>query len=595
MKTDMKHNFRWGAAIFSLVLAGACGLRMAGQATPASTSLGAGSGKLILTQAGHLIGHEHYQLRLNSQGGWSWQARSSLNHPHSARLRFNSRFQPVAYRATLRPPGGVQIVRVKFFPGLVQIQVKRGHTLALARQAQPVTSPGSLPTGWWLLPANLFSLYGPLTRTYTAQKIQWQPVGAILPSYLVEIRRLSGAISTARGPLSLWQIQVHIGAVLQTLTFLVDAHARLIWLDLPQQHFQARLSAWSPAAIARLRQRLLQLHPHALGAPKSHLQARLRHWLRGVRQIPVSISTPSGPLAGEVTEPAAMKVSARLPAAVIVAGSGPTDGNGNNPLDPAQLYIYMRLAAYLSRHGVVVLRYDKRGVGGSARAKIPRHYFRFAQDAGAAVRFLAARPEVNPRRITLIGHSEGSALALWNADTDLRVAAVVSLEGAGRKFLQVLDWQLGRSLRRLPRAQRAEAEPSLRYEEKILARIAAGLPVPASQTGGNLLLRAFNAYPRLGRGELDLNPIRYARHIHVPVLMIQGGQDANVTLARDARPLLAALPSHVPHKLLFFPRMTHMLYDLPAKTEPNAAPPTNVKLDPAMKAAVLRWVLDAGK
>ncbi len=594
MKTKT-HFPRYRGAIYLFILASLCGLRLAAQTPAANAIPGAASGELVLTQAGKIIGREQFAIKPDAQGGWSWQARSSLNYPHSARLTFDSRHQPLSYQAILQPPGGVQIVQAKFFPGSVVLQVRHGETLAQARRAKPVTSPGGLPTGWWLLPANMFSLYGPLTRTYTAQKNNWQSVGAILPSFLAQIRRLSGSIPSAHGPLSLWQMQIHIGAARQRLTYVIDAQAKLVWLDLPQQHFQARRSDWSSAALARLRRQLLQLHPHALGAPAAATQAWLRQMLRGVRQIPVSIPTSAGALAGELTEPARMQSSVRLPAAVIVAGSGPTDGNGNSPLEPVHLYMYARLAAYLSRHGVAVLRYDKRGVGGSAKAKIPRHYFRFAQDAGAAVRYLAARPEVNPRRITLIGHSEGSALALWNADTDTSVASVISLEGAGRKFLRVLDWQLDRSVRRLPQAQKAAAEFSLRREEKILARIAAGLPVPASQIGNNLLLRAFYAYPRLGRGELDLNPIQYARRIHVPVLVIQGGRDANVTLARDARPLLAALPAGVPHKLMYFPNMTHMLYDVPAKGGFMPASPAQAKLDPSMKAAVLQWVLDAGK
>lgn len=313
--------------------------------------------------------------------------------------------------------------------------------------------------------------------------------------------------------------------------------------------------------------------------------------LTGVREIPVSIPTPTGSLAGSLTEPLHFAPAAKLPAALIIAGSGPTDRNGNNPLENPERYLYLRLAAYLSRNGVVVLRYDKRGIAGSAKAAAPKSFEQFALDVGSAVELLARQPNVDPRRITLIGHSEGSALAFWDAATDKRVSRIVSLEGMGRTGAQVLTWQLTEAVERVPAALQAQAQANLRTQETVVGLISAGKPVPPAMVEGNPLLISLASQAPIARGFLNLNPIDYARRVRVPTLIVQGGKDIQVTPDLDARPLYQAVPSSVSRRLAVFPDMIHLLYDVSDPAGPaNYLVPANAPLDTGMERAVLDWV-----
>jgi hypothetical protein len=109
-------------------------------------------------------------------------------------------------------------------------------------------------------------------------------------------------------------------------------------------------------------------------------------------------------LAGTLTRP---RGPGPFPAVLLISGSGPQNRDeeifGHRP--------FRVIADRLTRHGFAVLRLDDRGLGGStgdfARATLED----FVSDAGAAVAFLAARPDVDHARIGLVGHSEGALVA----------------------------------------------------------------------------------------------------------------------------------------------------------------------------------------
>lgn len=110
-------------------------------------------------------------------------------------------------------------------------------------------------------------------------------------------------------------------------------------------------------------------------------------------------------------------------AALLIAGSGPTDRNGNSALEGGQVDTLRAVADWLSEDGVASLRYDKLGSGrtglgpyaGRADRITPTPYQR---EAAAGLAFLARRPGVDGNRLLVIGHSEGALYALWLATHD---------------------------------------------------------------------------------------------------------------------------------------------------------------------------------
>jgi len=122
------------------------------------------------------------------------------------------------------------------------------------------------------------------------------------------------------------------------------------------------------------------------------------------------------------------------PAVVLITGSGPQDCDeavmGHRP--------FLVLADHLTRQGIAVLRCDDRGFGKSTGNFATAIDADFVDDALAAVNYLRTRPEIDPRRIGLVGHSEGGIVAPRAAARSPEVAFIVLLAGIGVPMEEVL-------------------------------------------------------------------------------------------------------------------------------------------------------------
>ena len=123
---------------------------------------------------------------------------------------------------------------------------------------------------------------------------------------------------------------------------------------------------------------------------------------------------------------------------VLITGSGPQDRDesllGHRP--------FLVLADHLTRKGIAVLRADDRGVGKSSGDFASATTADFATDTEAGLAYLKTRPEVNPRELGLIGHSEGGVIAPMVAARNPDVAFIVMLAGTGVRGDEVLPAQV---------------------------------------------------------------------------------------------------------------------------------------------------------
>ena len=122
-----------------------------------------------------------------------------------------------------------------------------------------------------------------------------------------------------------------------------------------------------------------------------------------------------------------------FPGVVLVTGSGPQDRDESLMAHKPFLVI----ADHLARAGIAALRYDDRGIGGSTGDFAGATTFDFATDAGAAVEYLMARPEIDSKAVGIIGHSEGGLVGPLVALESEHVAFVVMLAGPA-----VSGWEL---------------------------------------------------------------------------------------------------------------------------------------------------------
>lgn len=148
--------------------------------------------------------------------------------------------------------------------------------------------------------------------------------------------------------------------------------------------------------------------------------------------------------------------STRRPAALLIAGSGPTDRNGNSAVLPGSIDTLKTIADWLSADGVASLRYDKLGSGQTGLGPYADHpdaigIAPFEQEAAAALEFLARQPGVDSSKLAVFGHSEGALFALLlatginpqAAGTKLpAIHALGLLEPLSERYLDVLTAQI---------------------------------------------------------------------------------------------------------------------------------------------------------
>lgn len=258
-----------------------------------------------------------------------------------------------------------------------------------------------------------------------------------------------------------------------------------------------------------------------------------------VLQRPISLDTGQGVLHGSLLLP---ESDTPPPVALIIAGSGPTDRNGNNPAG-GRVDNLKRLALLLANAHIASVRYDKRGVAASQPATPDERDLsveRYVQDVVAWGQTLKADPRFGP--LILIGHSEGALIASLAAEP-AGASAVITLAGSGRPVADVLREQLAQRLS--PR--------QLVKGNALLDRLQAGqtsLDVPAP------LRQVFR--PSVQPYLISLfrqDPAQTFARLTVPALIIQGRNDVQVDV-EDAERLKAARPEA---ELVLIDGMNHML------------------------------------
>ena len=209
------------------------------------------------------------------------------------------------------------------------------------------------------------------------------------------------------------------------------------------------------------------------------------------------------------------------------------------------------LAHGLASRGIAVLRYDERGSGSSTGEHVWQYPIQELRlDVLSAFELLAQRPEIDPGRIGLIGHSVGAAVVLPLAAAELsELSAVVSLSGEAfpyaemrTGYLRFLGTSSGKSDDAIAQAVRFEAEvvdPAAR-EGGDWAQIAEQLRAMAFSRSWDELTISVGP-TAFFRTVLDLDPRTLWHAVRCPALLVFGGADPLVEPEPNGRALLQAL------------------------------------------------------
>jgi len=238
------------------------------------------------------------------------------------------------------------------------------------------------------------------------------------------------------------------------------------------------------------------------------------------------------------------------PVALLIAGSGSTDHDGNGPqVKPATL---KKLSDALVARGIATLRYDKRGAGGWKPDYGKPEDFRFkdyVDDAAALVTYLRAGAKFS--RVIVIGHSEGGLVGILTARR-IPVDKLVLLAVAARKQGDLLKAQLEKKLPPEKYAPIAKAIDAIMAGE--IVDPPPGLAIPPSLQPGIA-------------SDFTEDPIPPLQKIEEPILVVAGGKDSQ--LAR--LDFLALTTAAFAAKTLWVPEMNHVLVDVTDDADDLAA------------------------
>jgi hypothetical protein len=268
-----------------------------------------------------------------------------------------------------------------------------------------------------------------------------------------------------------------------------------------------------------------------------------------MRELPVHVHGDV-PLAGTLTLPDGA-ADGPVPGVVIASGSGPIDRDSN--ARRARFDIARQLAAALAGGGLASLRYDKRGVRESPGDWRAAGLTDNAADLAAALDALAARPEIDPDRLFLAGHSEGALLAASVAARGAPVAGVVLLSMSATPGEQLLLWQARQVTPSLPAPVRGLLRLLRTDVEK---KVAANHARIRRTTTDVARLGGIRVNARWIREFLDHDPREDLRRIAVPVLAVTGGKDLQVDPA-DLETIAATAAGEVTVRRI--PDLTHTL------------------------------------
>ena len=386
-----------------------------------------------------------------------------------------------------------------------------------------------------VLPNSFFGPYEAL-----AARLRTATSGATVPVYTVP----QGSFSVRAGDSATEQIQTAAGVVATRrthITLMLPAAALDgdVWTDHTGRLVRISLPAQS---VEFVREDIASVSSRTVPISRPNDE-------------PVKIPGNGFVLAGTLSRPTTT-TEKRLPAIVLVGGSGPTDRDEMMFGIP----ILGQIANALADAGFMALRYDKRGIGQSGGRAEAASLADFTEDVRAAVKWLSDRKDADPKRIAVVGHSEGGAVALMAAAKDKRIAGVVVIGtngGSGAELVLAQQQHLLNRSTMTAEERQAKVDLQKRIHEAVL-------------TG-----KGWDQLPADVRRQVDnpefqsilLNdPAKVIPDVRQPILIVQGELDTQVEPSNaDKLEALARKRKNAPPvDVVKVPGVNHLL--VPAKT-----------------------------
>ncbi len=295
----------------------------------------------------------------------------------------------------------------------------------------------------------------------------------------------------------------------------------------------------------------------------------------------VTIPADGFSLAGTISRPLDAGAK-RLPAVVMVGGSGPADRDETVFGIP----IFGQIAGALADAGYLVLRYDKRGIGQSGGRPESATLEDYASDLRAVVKYLDDRKDVDEGRLAVVGHSEGGAVAMLAAARDKHIDALVLVASPGMTGTELNLEQVQHALDRSGRPP-ADKQATIELQKKIQQAVLTG--------------SGWNAIPPALRKQADtawfqsflrFDPARVVEDVKQPILVIQGLLDTQVPPQNaDKLAALADARKNAPRtSVVRIPGVNHLLVPATTGEVDEYGTLKDKRVSPHVAAGIISWL-----
>ncbi len=412
-----------------------------------------------------------------------------------------------------------------------------------------------------VLPNNFYASYEALAARLAGSK-----PGTNLPVYIApqmeivtSIRDVANEqIATPSGPLDTRRYDITFanpsGPLEASVT--IDARARLVRVEIPN------------AGITLVRSDLATISTRSQP-------------IRNPTDTDVIVPASGFSLAGTMTFPPGTG-RLRHPAVVLVAGSGDVERDEV----VAGIPIFAQLAGSLAERGFAVLRYDKRGIGQSGGRHERATLQDYADDLASAIKWLSNRDDIDPRRITVVGHSEGGAVALLAAERQKRIASIVSIAAPGTTGADLILEQQ-RHVLDVMKVPDPERQAKIDLQQKIQSAVIAdkgweGLPADVRAQADSAWFRSLLVY----------DPAKVMPRVKQPIMIIQGDLDTQVFPhhADKLATLARARKKSPPVELLHLPGINHLLVPAATGAVSEYRGLKDKTVSPAVSKAIADWL-----
>ena len=450
----------------------------------------------------------------------------------------------------------------------------RGQAQSIRTTVQGTTATSTISTGGQttektdtidagavlILPGGFFGPYEAL-----AARLRSAAPGTDIPIYSVPGVSFSGRVGESTSE------------QIQTTARLIAARRTRVTLALPGAPVE--ITIWSDETGRMIR----------LSAPGQSLEV-VREDIAAVSSRTVTISRPNDErvnipsngfsLAGTISRPAS--AVGKLPAVVLVGGAGPTERDGLAFGVP----ILGELAGAIADAGFLVVRYDKRGIGQSGGRAESAGLLDYVEDVRAAIKMLERRKDVDPKRIAVIGHSEGGTVALTAASKEKRIGAVAVLGTPGMTGADIVLAQQQRLLNRSALSaedRQKKIDAQKRIHDAVISGKGLELLAPDVRRAVDNV-----EYQTL----LVADPAKILIDVRQPLLIVQGDLDTQVEPPNADRleALARARKNAKPVEVVKLPGVNHLL--MPATTGEVDEYPTlkDKHVSPAVTQAIVTWL-----